>query len=338
MRRVLKVTLVLFVLLTIVGAGLIRFVILAHADLKPYRHLFIDQADMATPGEVRVTFAGVSTLLISDGETNLMVDGFFTRPDILHVMFDEVAPDQRSIDWALDELGVTKLDAIFPVHAHYDHAMDTPYVAAITGAMMLGGSSAAMIARGANLPEEQIITVTEDEAYIFGAFDVRFVKAVHAPVVTQQAMQAEIHEPLTPPAKAFDYPTGQPWSILIGHTNENGEHHQMLVQGSAGYVEDALAGEDIDAAFLGIGGLGSRPVAYKQAYWEETVGKTKAERVYPTHWDDFFLPLSERLRASGGPINDFESAMDFLIVKAADEGRALHMVDAFATVLPFRAE
>lgn len=336
MHRFLKITLILFVFLTIAGVGLIRFVLLAHADLKPYEHLFVDQADQAVPGEVRVTYAGVSTMLISDGTTNLMVDGFFTRPDILHVMFDKVSPNDRVIDRGLERLGVAELDAIFPVHAHYDHAMDTPIVAAKTGAKMLGGKSAAMIARGAGLPEEQIVVVAQGEVLRFGAFDIRFIESVHAPVATQNAMQPDIHEPLTPPAKAFAYPTGQAWAIVIGHTDQDGMRHQMLVQGSAGFVEGALDDENVDAVFLGIGGLGSQPPLYQMNYWNETVSATDPQKVYPIHWDDFFIRLSEPLKASGGPLNKFSDGMDFLLAEAEAEGRTVHMMKAFATVLPFR--
>lgn len=335
MRRFLTVTLTLFIFLIIAAFVLIKFVLLAHDDLTPYDDLFVDQSEQVQPGQVHVTFAGVSTLLISDGTTNLMVDGFFSRPGITQVMFGEVGPDEDAIDWGLARLGVSTLDAIFPVHAHYDHAMDTPIVAAKTGAVMLGGPSASMIARGVNLPEDQIVTVEEGQSYRFGAFDVRFIEGVHAPVATQNAMQPEITAPLVPPANAFAYPTGKAWSIVIGHTTPEGLRKQMLVQGSAGYVEGNLADIKADAVFLGIGGFGSQAPEQKQAYWDETIKATQVQNIYLTHWDDFFLPLTEPLKASGGPMNKFEAGMDYLQERSLEEGHNLHMMRAFATVLPF---
>jgi len=296
----------------------------------------VDEAADAGPDDVRVTFAGVSTLYITDGTTNLMVDGFFSRPGVLDVMFSQIEPDDAAIDAALAKLGVSELDAIFPVHAHYDHALDTPVVARKTGAVMLGGESAAMIARGVDLPEDQIVTVVAGEAYTFGAFDIRFIESAHAPVPTQSAMLPEIDEPLVPPADAFAYPTGHAWAILIGHRDADGVRKQMLVQGSAGFVENNLQGEQVDAVFLGSGGLGSQKADRRDGYWNEMVALPDAKKVYPTHWDDFFLPLDEPLLPTGGPMNDFAGGMDYMIARAKAEGRELKMMRAFATVLPFQ--
>lgn len=309
---------------------------LAHGDLEPYESLFIDQVDEVEPGDVRVTFAGVSTLYISDGTTGIMVDGFFSRPGVMSVIMGEVGPDEDKIDDALARLNVSKLDAIFPVHAHYDHAMDTPVVAQKTGAVMLGDKSSLMIARGVNLAEDRLIAIEVGKSYQFGAFDLRFLETAHAPVPTQAAMSPEIDAPLVPPADAFAYPTGQPWSALIGHTDGNGVRKQMLVQGSAGFVENNLQGAKVDAVFLGTGGLGSQDEARREQYWKEIVTLPDAARVYPTHWDDFFLGLDEPLKPTGGPMNDFDKGMQFIIEKASEEGRDLHMMRAFATVLPFK--
>src|SRR5437588_11988780 len=42
---------------------------------------------------VRVTFLGVSTLLIEDGTTAIMTDGFFTRPGPGHVLTAPIRAD-----------------------------------------------------------------------------------------------------------------------------------------------------------------------------------------------------------------------------------------------------
>ena len=49
---------------------------------------------MTTPSPaVSVTFLGAATLLISDGQTHLLTDGFFTRPPALRVAFGRLRSD-----------------------------------------------------------------------------------------------------------------------------------------------------------------------------------------------------------------------------------------------------
>lgn len=53
------------------------------AEVDKYRSYYLEQKD-AEPkdGAVKVTFLGTTTLLFDDGETQLMIDGFFTRPSL----------------------------------------------------------------------------------------------------------------------------------------------------------------------------------------------------------------------------------------------------------------
>ncbi|MFC6341611.1 hypothetical protein ACFP8W_06455, partial [Nocardioides hankookensis] len=44
-------------------------------------------------GPLGVTFLGVASLLLDDGETRLMTDGFFSRPGLAKVALGKVAPD-----------------------------------------------------------------------------------------------------------------------------------------------------------------------------------------------------------------------------------------------------
>ena len=92
-------------------------------------------------GAVTVRFTGTSTLLFSDGETRWMVDGWFSRPGPFELLFGKIAPDLAAIGRGLAANEVTNLDAVFPVHSHYDHAMDAPEVALRTGAVLMRSES-----------------------------------------------------------------------------------------------------------------------------------------------------------------------------------------------------
>ncbi|GAA14891.1 hypothetical protein GOALK_118_00090 [Gordonia alkanivorans NBRC 16433] len=76
----------------------------------------------------------MSTMLLTDGATTILTDGFFTRPGLPRVRAGRIRPDRKKIRAALNRFGIGAVDAVFVVHSHYDHALDAPDVAAMTGA------------------------------------------------------------------------------------------------------------------------------------------------------------------------------------------------------------
>ena len=85
-----------------------------------------------------------------------MTDGFFSRPSLATVGLGRIAPSASRIDDSLQRMGVDRLEAVLPVHTHFDHAMDSAAVAQRTGARLVGGESAAQVGIGGGLPEDRI--------------------------------------------------------------------------------------------------------------------------------------------------------------------------------------
>ena len=244
------------------------------------------------PGSVTVRFTGTSTLLFSDGETSWMVDGWFSRPAPWSLFFGEIEPDVGAIERGLARNGVDRLAAVFPVHSHYDHAMDAPEVARRTGALLLGSESTAQIGRGWGLPEDQIRSVRDREPLRFGRFTITPIESQHFqfpdPAMREQALgDPDIREPLVPPVATFDYKVGKAYALHVVHPKGT-----WLIQGSAGFVPGGLDGFASDVVFLGVGGLGSQTDEYRDTYWRETVGPTNPSRVIPIHWDSLTGPTN----------------------------------------------
>src|SRR5581483_10179055 len=124
-------------------------------DLGRYAHRFsVPVAESSAP--LTVTWLGVSTLLIDDGTSTLLTDGFFSRPSLARVGLGKVAPSAGRVDGCLARLKLTRLEAVVPVHTHFDHALDSALVADRTGARLVGGESAANVGRGYGLAEDRI--------------------------------------------------------------------------------------------------------------------------------------------------------------------------------------
>ena len=287
-------------------------------DLADYARFF--DTPPATPqSPLRVTWAGVTTLLVQDGSSAVLTDGFFSRPPLLTVGLRRLEPSLPRIDGCLARLGVNRLDAVLPVHTHFDHAMDSAVVADRTGATLVGGSSAAQIGHGHGLPPDRVVTATPGRPLPLGAFDVTLFESEHCP---PDRFPGTITEPVVPPVKASAYKCGEAWSVLLRHRATD---RRMLIIGSAGAIPGALAGQRADVVYLGIGQLGLQPERYLLDYWAETVQAVGARRVVLIHWDDFFRPLHKPLRALPYAGDDLDVSMRVLARLAAADAVRLHL-------------
>jgi len=135
------------------------------------------------PDAVTVTWFGVSTLLFDDGDTQILIDGFFSRPSLADLVLDvPVASNAAHINLVMDKYQLRRIAAIIPVHSHFDHTLDIGAIANRSSASILGSATTANIARGAGVPEDQILVAESDVDYTFGDFTVRLIDSVHAPI------------------------------------------------------------------------------------------------------------------------------------------------------------
>jgi L-ascorbate metabolism protein UlaG (beta-lactamase superfamily) len=242
------------------------------------------------PGEaVTATWLGITTILFDDGETQILVDGAFTRISPLQLaQVNSVKSDVATINYALSTFRMDRLAAIIPVHSHFDHAMDVGHVANRTSAVILGSESTANIARGEGVPVDQYQILADGETRQFGEFTIKLLASTHAPIgfEGEEFFPGVIEYPLIQPQRISAWKTGVAWSVIISHPRGS-----TLVQGSAGIVSDKLDAESVDVALLGIASLTGLGFDYVQEFWDETVGATDATRVIAIHHDDYTDPF-----------------------------------------------
>ena len=262
---------------------------------------------------------GVSTLLLDDGSSALMTDGYFSRPGLVRVAAGKVSSSAARVDGCLARAKVSRLEAVVPVHTHFDHVLDSALVADRTGALLVGGESAANVGRGYGLPENRLVVALSGEPIELGAYEITLVVSHHCP---PDRFPGVINEPLTPPVKVSAYRCGEAWSTLIQHRPSG---RRLLIQGSSGYVKGALDDYRAEVAYLGVGQLGLQPRSYLVDYWTETVRAVGARRVILIHWDDFFRPLSKPLRALPYAGDDLDVSIRILDGLATQDGVTLQM-------------
>jgi L-ascorbate metabolism protein UlaG (beta-lactamase superfamily) len=260
-----------------------------------------------------------------------VIDGFFSRPPLWRALATRVAPDERRIDWALDRVELRTAAAVIVVHSHYDHAMDAPLVALRTGAVLVGSLSTANVARGLGFPEDRLRPV-DGVPLDLGAFRVTGIRSRHFP---HGIGMGEITAPLVPPARLNEYLEGGSYSVLIEHPAGT-----LLVQGSAGWEDGALAGRRADVVLLGVAGLGTREPEYTERYLAEVVDAVRPRLVVPIHWDDFSRPLTEPLVPLPRFFDDVGLTMRRLSDSLASRGVRMALLPTFEPVslLPIRDE
>ncbi|KZS82084.1 MBL fold metallo-hydrolase [Mycobacterium persicum] len=266
-----------------------------------------------------VLWMGVSTLLLDDGSSALMTDGYFSRPGLAQVAAAKVAPSPARVDGCLARAKVSRLAAVIPVHTHIDHAMDSALVADRTGAQLVGGESAANVGRGYGLAEDRLVVAVPGQPIELGGYDVTLVESRHCP---PDRFPGGISAPVVPPVRASAYRCGEAWSTLVHHRPSG---RRLLIQGSAGFVTGALDGYRAEVVYLSVGQLGLQPRSYLVDYWTEVVRAVGARRVILVHWDDFFRPLSKPLRAIPYAADDLDVSMRILDELAAADGISLQL-------------
>lgn len=315
--RLFKRLLLALLVLLILAAGGLAWLLQQHPSLAPWAALnWGGKPVVAPPPALRVSFLGVATVLLDDGETAILTDGFFSRPDKLQAFLGKVEPDLDAITRGMQRAGIPgktgKLAAVIPVHSHYDHAMDAPEVAKRTGALLLGSESTANVGRGWGLPESQIRVARLGEPMQFGRFTVTLYPGRHAPT---GFAGGEITAPLKPPVRASAYKEGQSYAVHVQHQGQT-----LLIVGSAGFEPGALKDVRAQVVLLGIGALGPRSDAHRDALWREVVASVQAQRVIPIHWDDFWVPSGQPMRPMPPPLDRFDVSMEFLRARGAKEG------------------
>lgn len=198
----------------------------------------------ATTPSLTLTYLGVAGWQLTDGQRVVLVDPYFTRPTFAEgtpVISDAAAVAARA---------PARADLIVIGHSHVDHVLDAPTVAKRTGASVMGTLSTANYARAAGLPPEQILPVKGGEDYAFPGFSVRVLPGLHSALDKKHSLS-----PFTSIASAQALPTtmdefgeGGTLNYLVRFGGR-----QILVIGSANYIERELEGLRPDVAIVAVG-------------------------------------------------------------------------------------
>ena len=193
----------------------------------------------APPREpLTLTYLGVAGWQLEAGGKLVLVDPYFSRPDLDGVIVSDPA--------AVAARAPKRADLILIGHSHVDHLLDAPAVAQATGAQIVGGDSTARVARSLGVPAERIIPIKGGEDYAFDGFSVRVIPSLHSALSAKH----ELGRPVTvlPPRRLSDWEEGGTFNYLVRLGG-----HVIFVQSSANFIEREVEGLRPDVAIVAPG-------------------------------------------------------------------------------------
>ena len=250
---------------------------------------------------VNLIWLGTAGVLISDGDTGILIDPYVSRFGMIKVALGyPLQPDRKSITRWITRLGEKNIQAVVVSHSHFDHCLDAPYFVMETGALLVGSESTMNVGRGAGLAEKYLKIIIPDQIIKVGEFGLKFIESAHGPAFLGRVpYPGTIDKPLIPPRPAKDYKLGKTFSILITHPAGTIVHH-----GSAGFIDGMYEGVKADVVLLGIAGRGDT-----QKYLQNIPLRLEVKLVIPIHFDNFFVSLEKKMKyLPGVKINEFLAA------------------------------
>jgi L-ascorbate metabolism protein UlaG (beta-lactamase superfamily) len=267
-----------------------------------------------SPATLRLKYLGTAGWEISDGRTTILVDPYLSR---LHMTApnDDVLPgdtrprftaaDEAQSDTATIDKHIQRADVILITHTHTDHALDVPYIARKTGALVIGTESARNLARAYGIPGDKLIVGRGGDDLEFEGWSVRIIPSLHG--ILRRAPFLRRDPNATPPPAIIPIDVKAP--LHLNQFAEGGTlaylirigGRQILVFGSMNYIEREVEGLRPDVAL--IGAMPERREIHD--YTRRLLNAIGHPRmVLPTHWDRFNVtydvsqaPAIERLQS-----------------------------------------
>ena len=270
-------------------------------------------------------FFGTTTILFSDGQDAILIDGFFTRQGLTSHWRHGMTSNRSLINKAIDNIEVEKVDSVFVSHSHFDHAMDSGIVADQLRATLYGSEKT--LSFTPNYVNKAVITPGK-RLKINEKF---FVTAFETPHAEKCEALANIEAFITRKLGGEQYlDADKVYSFYVELDNM-----RILVIPSSGLGRDDLPkGLKADVVFLGIGLL-SRQMpkpssdsaeiseSYIENYWKHAVTATEASLVIPIHFDNFTQPLRNQIPVTPNIIDNIEWTMSQLCALAIDSASAI---------------
>jgi len=245
----------------------------------------LERQPPALPAGLELEWLGVSGYRLSYEGQTIFVDPYLSRVPFRDLVLRRQAlPDPAALERFVRAPGETV--GVLVGHTHFDHAVDAPAIARRFGCKAYGSRSLVNLMALHGLAA-QTVEVEPYRVYELGPFEVSFTPSVHSKLLLGLAvpydgeLSCEHLDSLAPGA----YRCGQVWGITIAVAGIRFYH-----QGSANLIDEALREREVDFFLAGVAGR-----SFTDRYWQRILTRLQPRAVIPTHYDNFFRPLGEKM-------------------------------------------
>jgi L-ascorbate metabolism protein UlaG (beta-lactamase superfamily) len=244
------------------------------------------------PAGLEVEWLGVSGYRLTYEGRTIFIDPYLSRVPLRSLLLRRpTLPDPVALDRFVKAPG--EVVGVLVGHTHFDHAVDAPAIARRFGCRAYGSDSLVTL-MGLHGLAGQTVEVEPYRTYELGPFEVSFTPSVHSKLLLGLAvpydgdLTCEHLDGLSPGA----YRCGQVWGISIRVAGLLLYH-----QGSANLIDDAIRQRDVRDVDVFLAGIAGR--SFTRDSWRRILPLLNPRTVVPTHYDNFFRPLGQRMEFVG---------------------------------------
>jgi hypothetical protein len=274
--------------------------------------------------DVKVQYLGVGGYLVQRGEDVVLFGPVYSNPSLVEVLFDHQIQTDRALVDRLLPADAAAAQAIVVGHSHYDHLMDTPYIAnnRATKASIYGSATTAALLASAIAPD-RIVDVaaaprdptdqTGKGIRIGPRMRLRPIRSRHSdqfrvavPFVGAtlpfHVWRGEVTEPRSMlPARASEWAEGEVYAFLLDFLDDSDRVVFRVYYQDSGTDADVGfpwgpdgPGDDrpVDVALLCLGG----DFRHLTLHPEAIIARTRPRYVLLGHWENFFVTQDEICR------------------------------------------
>lgn len=223
-----------------------------------------------------LSYLGVAGWHLQAAGASLLIDPYFTRLPMWRVVVGRAVPDADAV-----ARYTPPADWILVTHPHYDHLLDVPEAARLTGAPVYASPQGCALLRLLGVPATQLHAITPDDRLELGPFIAEVYEVPHRLMLGRVPYFGPLPDGLTPPLRARDYRIQQQYSFRV------------TAGGVRILVASGIDGEPaVEADVLLVGADASRDQL------ERIMDASHPQLVLPNHWDDMFRSLDKPIRPS----------------------------------------
>lgn len=230
---------------------------------------------------VRVTWLGTAGFSLEHEGTTILIDPYVSR-----VSYAAAITRPLASDLALVRRFAPKADAIVTGHTHFDHVLDVPTIAKLSGATVYGSRSCVHLCRAEGVPEDRVVDVEtsmrgEPVRAEVGPFELRFVPSVHSAFALGRVpFPGDIADCTDVPLRTHHYKCGAVFGVELRVAGRRIYH-----LGSADLL-DVKVPRDVDLLLMCVAGWTTTP-----RFSSRVMSAFTPRAILLSHWDDFFRPM-----------------------------------------------